>query len=140
MKHELPTLPVKEQARFRKLVDRLYWRKGMMPYYWDCPHEYVIDKDELYVPDAPWGCKERDFQYLSSLIEAYGKRMPWRSRRDTAMFDGRLVYWRIGCVINRTYRESMIFKGYPPPHVLEQMRKRFWPTRADRTEYAKYRE
>jgi hypothetical protein len=136
----IPRLPVKEQARFRRTVNRLYWRKGVMPYYWDCPHEYVIDEFYLYILDAPWGVSERTFNYLSRMIEKHGQPMPWRSRRDVSLFDGRYVYWRAECVINRTYRQSMLFAGYPPPPVLEKLRKRFWPTRTERAEYKRIKD
>jgi hypothetical protein len=130
--------------RFRKIVSGLFWRKAMMPRYWSCPHEYVTSVDDplLRCPDAPWACSERQFDFLSRMIAKYGEEQKWRSRRDVVLFVGRYVYWggqEIG-VVNRTYRVSQDFKGQVPPHILEQLRKRFWPTKADRKLYAKFRE
>jgi hypothetical protein len=130
-----------EQKRFRKIVDKLVFRKAMPPRYWDCPHEYIVAADDPFLAkDAPWSCPEKQFDFLDKMIATYGEEKPWRTRRDVVLINGRFVYWggqEIG-VINRTYRESVDFKGYLPPHVLVQFRKRFWPTQADRKLYAQY--
>jgi hypothetical protein len=58
------------------------------------------------------------------------------NRRDVVLFDGRFVYWQIGPIINRTDRRSMMNGGRPSQKILKEMRKRFWPTTADRRRYA----
>jgi hypothetical protein len=108
----------------------------MMPAYYSCPHEYIIRERDLFYEGARWGCSERDFQFLKKTIATYGERMKWRHRRDVVLFDSRFVYWRLGGIINRTDKRGMDNGGRPPAKVLEQMRKRFWPTKADRRRYA----
>lgn len=113
----------------------MFWRKATMPCYYSCPHEYVVRRRSLFRASAAWGCSERDFQFLKETIACYGERTKWRHRRDVVFFDGRFVYFVCGPVINRTDKRSMLNDGYPPTEVLAQMRKRFWPTKADRRKY-----
>jgi hypothetical protein len=123
------------RKRFKKKVNWLRWRKAVMPCYYNCPHEYVVRERDLFIPWAPWGCPEKDFQFFKKTIRTHGERKKWRHRRDVVLFDGRFVYWQIGPIINRTDRRSMMNGGRPPAKVLAQMRKRFWPTTADRKRY-----
>jgi hypothetical protein len=138
--HQRMTTRLPEQARkrFKKKVNWLRWRKAVMPCYYNCPHEYVVRERDLFLPWAPWGCPEKDFQFLKKTIATHGEPMKWRHRRDVVLFDGRFVYWQIGPIINRTDKRSMMNNGRPPAKVLVQIRKRFWPTRADRREYNRY--
>ena len=129
-------IPEITRKRFKKKVNWLRWRKAVMPCYYNCPHEYVVRERDLFVPWAPWGCPEKDFQFFKKTIRTHGERKKWRHRRDVVLFDGRFVYWQIGPIINRTDRRSMMNGGRPPAKVLAQMRKRFWPTTADRRRYA----
>ena len=108
-----------------------------MPCYHRCPHEYIVRERDSFYEGASWNCSERDFQFLKKTIATYGERMRWRHRRDVVFFDGRLVYFVCGPVINRTDKRSMLNNGHPPIEVVAQMRKRFWPTKADRRKYRK---
>jgi hypothetical protein len=128
------------RKRFRQKVRTLLWRKGSMPAYYNCPHEFVIRSRGLYHPHASWGCREADFRFLARTIKEHGKRMKWRHRRDVMFFDDGYAYWRIGPVINRTDERGMMNDGHPPDEVLAQMRKRFWPSTADRRDYKREEE
>jgi hypothetical protein len=128
-------IPENTRKRFKKKVNRLRGRKAVMPCYYNCPHEYVVRERDLFIPWAPWGCPEKDFQFFKKTIRTHGERKKWRHRCDVVLFDGRFVYWQIGPIINRTDRRSMMNGGRPPAKVLAQMRKRFWPTTADRKRY-----
>ena len=134
MTHET-RLPAETLERFRKATARLFWRKATQPQFYGCPHEYVIRKADLFRHGAPWGCSERDFQFLAKTIATYGERMKWRHRRDVCLFDGDYVYFVCGPCLNRSYRESMENSGYPSPETLAMLRARFWPTKADRQTY-----
>ena len=114
-------IPETTRKRFRKKVVARIWRKALMPCYYNCPHEYIVRERDLFYEGASWGCSER------------GK---WRHRRDVVLFDGRYVYWRIEGIINRTDRRSYLNGGRPSQKILKEMRKRFWPTTADRRRYA----
>jgi len=103
-----------------------------MPRYYDCPHEYVVSDSELLCVGAPWGISDSRFNYLKRMIETYGKRRKWRTRNDIALYDGAYVYWATFGCINRTGKESSLFDGYPPPEVLDKLRKRFWPNTEER--------
>ena len=129
-------IPETTRTRFKKKVNWLRWRKAVMPCYYNCPHEYVVRERKLFVPWAPWGCPEKDFQFFKKTIRTHGERKKWRHRRDVVLFDGRFVYWQIGPIINRTDRRSMMNGGRPSQKILKEMRKRFWPTTADRRRYA----
>ena len=60
-----------------------------MPCYYNCPHEYVVRERDLFIPWAPWGCPEKDFQFFKKTIRTHGERKKWRHRRDVVLFDGR---------------------------------------------------
>jgi hypothetical protein len=107
-------IPEITRKRFKKKVNWLRWRKAVMPCYYNCPHEYVVRERDLFIPWAPWGCPERDFQFFKKTIRTHGERKKWRHRRDVVLFDGRFVYWQIGPIINRTDRRSMMNGGRPP--------------------------
>ncbi len=124
------------RKRFRKKVVARIWREALMPCYYNCPHEYIVRERDLSYEGASWGCSERDFQFLKKTIATHGERRKWRHRRDVVLFDGRYVYWRIEGIINRTDRRSYLNGGRPSQKILKEMRKRFWPTTADRRRYA----
>jgi hypothetical protein len=126
----------RERKRFRAKVSGRVWRKALMPCYYNCPHEYLVRERDLFHKGASWGCSERDFQFFKEMIATHGERVKWRHRRDVVFFEGRYVYWRLGGIINRTDRRSYQNGGRPPQRVLKEMRRRFWPTTADRERYA----
>ena len=121
----------RERQRFRRLVGIFYWRKAVMPCYYNCPHEYVVRQADLFVRGAPWRITEQEFRFLKKVIDKHGEQVKWRHRKDIVLFDGLYSYWRCGGVINRTYRND----GKPSAKVLKRLRKRFWPTTADRRYY-----
>jgi hypothetical protein len=130
------------RRRFRRLTGQVFfWKKAQMPWYWRCPHEYVVRQRDLGSPDvgglwgAPWRCTESEFQFLKRVIAEHGTRMKWRHRNDVVLFDGRYCYWRCEGIINRTYRISYLNGGRPSEETLAKLRKRFWPTRKDRRYY-----
>ncbi len=129
-------IPETTRKRFKKKVNWLRWRKAVMPCYYNCPHEYIVRERDLFYEGASWGCSERDFQFLKKTIATHGERRKWRHRRDVVLFEGRYVYWRIEGIINRTDRRSYLNGGRPSQKILKEMRKRFWPTTADRRRYA----
>jgi hypothetical protein len=112
-----------------------FWRKATMPAYYRCPHEYVVRQRDLFLWGAPWRCTETEFQFLKRVIAKHGERVKWRHRRDVVLFDRLFAYWRCGGIINRSYRISYLNGGRPSEKVLKRLRKRFWPTRADRRYY-----
>ena len=136
MKAMTTGIPETTRKRFRKKVVARIWRKALMPCYYNCPHEYIVRERDLFYEGASWGCSERDFQFLKKTIATHGERRKWRHRRDVVLFDGRYVYWRIEGIINRTDRRSYLNGGRPSQKILKEMRKRFWPTTADRRRYA----
>jgi hypothetical protein len=121
-------LPRKKRKRLNARVAALEWRKAKMPWYWTCPHEFVLCGKTL---------RKKDYKFIAKLIEKHGREKKWRTREYCFLFVGQLIYWRIDEVINRTDRRALLRGGYPPQRVLAQIRKRFWPTKADRLKYKK---
>jgi len=119
-------MPRTKRKRFIKTVGAMQWRKAMMPWYWTCAHEYVVRKRS---------CRKKDYNLIEKLIDKHRKQAQWRKHRDTFLFVDRLIYWVTEDAINRTDKRSLMNGGYPPPDVLAQIRKRFWPTRVDRDRY-----
>jgi hypothetical protein len=119
-------MPVTKLKRFIKTVEALEWRKASMPFYWSCPHEYIVRKKS---------CRTKDYDFIEKLIAKHGKKAQWRKRRNTFLFLDGLIYWVDEPVINRTDERSLLNGGYPPRNVLAQIRERFWPMKEDRALY-----
>src|SRR5262245_66626381 len=117
------------RKRFRETVRTMFWRKAVMPCYYTCPHEYVVRRRSLFRTVAPWGCSERDFQFLTKTIKAHSERMTWRHRSDVDFFDGRLVYFICRHIINLTDKRSMLNKRHSNTYVIAQMLQHFTQTK-----------
>ena len=69
------------------------------------------------------------------MIEKHGRLMKWRTRKYVFLHVNGLIYWQLEEVINRTGAGALECDGYPTKRTLVKLRKRFWPTKADRLKY-----